>query len=139
MIACICGTDSSQCELGMNQPLRRESTTYSWWHVGQSFIVRLTPFEYPPPTPVGFLLLLISGRARFSTCFCHRQDEADAARAEGTIVYAVGVGSGPTEAILLDIGGEEDNVFDVNDFDELDGKCLGPKNICVEFLFVCRS
>ncbi|CAN0600296.1 unnamed protein product, partial [Ectocarpus sp. 12 AP-2014] len=35
------------------------------------------------------------------------KDEADAARAEGTIVYAVGVGPGPTESVLLDIGGEE--------------------------------
>lgn len=76
-----------------------------------------------------------SRRVHASLYFCHLQDEADAARAEGTIVYAVGVVPGPTESVLLDIGGEEANEldvddFDVDDFDELDGKCLAPKT-CV--------
>lgn len=49
------------------------------------------------------------------------QIEADAARAEGTIVYAVGVGTVP-EATLEAIGGGPANVFDVSDFTELDGE-----------------
>ena len=49
------------------------------------------------------------------------QIEADAARAEGTIVYAVGVGSVP-EGTLLSIGGDPANVFDTSDFTELDSE-----------------
>ncbi|CAM9951901.1 unnamed protein product, partial [Hapterophycus canaliculatus] len=45
--------------------------------------------------------------------------QADAARAEGTIVYAVGVGSGPDETTLLAIAGDESNIFDVDNFSEL--------------------
>lgn len=52
------------------------------------------------------------------------QIEADAARAEGTTVYAVGVGSVP-EDTLLSIGGDPANVFDASDFTELDSECAG--------------
>ncbi|CAN0192595.1 unnamed protein product [Ectocarpus sp. 6 AP-2014] len=48
------------------------------------------------------------------------QIEADAARDEGTIVYAVGVGPDVTEATLLSIGGDLANVFDASNFTELD-------------------
>lgn len=51
-----------------------------------------------------------------------QQAEADAARAEGIVVIAVGVGPGPTAATLLAIGGDESNVFDIDEFSELDGE-----------------
>lgn len=52
------------------------------------------------------------------------QAAADAAREAGTILFAVGVGPDPTEDTLLDIAGDEDNVFRVDNFDELDGELL---------------
>jgi len=49
-----------------------------------------------------------------------RQDESEAARAEGTTLFAVGVGSGAVQSTLLDIAGDDqDNVFDVSNFSEL--------------------
>lgn len=53
--------------------------------------------------------------------FPHHQAEADAARAEGIIVYAVGVGDVPA-ATLEAIGGGPENVFDVSDFEGLSGE-----------------
>ena len=50
------------------------------------------------------------------------QPAADAARAEGTILFAVGVGSGTGAATLLDIAGDEANIFDVDNFEELDSE-----------------
>lgn len=51
----------------------------------------------------------------------HHQIEADKARDEGTIVYAVGVGSVPEETLEA-IGGGPENVFDTSDFEGLDGE-----------------
>lgn len=59
-----------------------------------------------------------------------RQDEANAARAEGTIVYAVGVGPGPSQATLEAIGGDPANVFDIDEFSELDSEF----RVCRAFL-----
>ncbi|CAM9786703.1 unnamed protein product [Ectocarpus fasciculatus] len=66
------------------------------------------------PATTSFMIVTTDGEA------ANPQDEADAARAEGTILYAVGVGSGPSEETLLAIGGDEANVFDVDNFEELD-------------------
>ncbi|CAM9675201.1 unnamed protein product, partial [Ectocarpus fasciculatus] len=66
------------------------------------------------PATTSFMIVTTDGEA------ADPQDEADAARAEGTILYAVGVGSGPSEETLLAIGGDEANVFDVDNFEELD-------------------
>ncbi|CAN0057619.1 unnamed protein product, partial [Ectocarpus fasciculatus] len=71
------------------------------------------------PATTSFMIVTTDGKSSSP------EDEADAARAEGTIVYAVGVGSGPTAEILLEIGGEEANVFDVDDFQELDVALAG--------------
>lgn len=70
----------------------------------------------------------------WTNCYCSRQIEADVARAEGTIVYAVGVGLVPEET-LLSIGGDPPNVFDASDFTELDSECNNGYNSCV-FLVV---
>lgn len=51
------------------------------------------------------------------------QIEADEARAEGTIVYAVGVGS-VSEETLLAIAGDESNYFDIEEFTELDSELV---------------
>lgn len=51
------------------------------------------------------------------------QIEADEARAEGTIVYAVGVGA-VSEATLLAIGGGSENYFDIDEFSELDSESV---------------
>ncbi|CBJ26488.1 similar to collagen [Ectocarpus siliculosus] len=66
------------------------------------------------PAATSFMIVTTDGAAP------DPQDEADAARAEGTILYAVGVGSGPSQENLLAIGGDEANVFDVDNFEELD-------------------
>ncbi|CAB1103156.1 unnamed protein product [Ectocarpus sp. CCAP 1310/34] len=66
------------------------------------------------PTTTSYMIVTTDGEADSP------QDEADAARAEGTIMYAVGVGSVPTAETLLAIGGDEANVFDVDNFEELD-------------------
>ncbi|CAM9548151.1 unnamed protein product [Sphacelaria rigidula] len=47
-------------------------------------------------------------------------EQADMAREEGTIVFAVGVGNGVSDATLLAIGGDEANVFAIGDFEQLD-------------------
>lgn len=60
-----------------------------------------------------------------TTCFfVGNQIEADAARAEGTTVYAVGVGTVPAETLEA-IGGGPENVFDTSDFEGLDGESRG--------------
>ncbi|CAN0246410.1 unnamed protein product, partial [Pylaiella littoralis] len=66
------------------------------------------------PATASFLILITDGEAPDPTA------EADAARAEGIVVIAVGVGPGPTAATLLAIGGDESNVFDIDEFSELD-------------------
>ncbi|CAM9476653.1 unnamed protein product [Ectocarpus sp. 12 AP-2014] len=66
------------------------------------------------PTTTSYMIVTTDGEADSP------QDEADAARAEGIILYAVGVGSVPTAETLLAIGGDEANVFDVDNFEELD-------------------
>lgn len=48
-----------------------------------------------------------------------RQDEADAARAEGTIFFVVGVGDERDLSVLQAIAGNPDFVFDVGDFSKL--------------------
>eukprot|EP00752_Nemacystus_decipiens_P018573 g16652.t1 len=50
-------------------------------------------------------------------------DESNAARDEGIILFAVGVGGEAVQATLLAIAGEDnpDNVFDVDNFDQLGG------------------
>jgi len=47
------------------------------------------------------------------------QDEADAARAEGTIFFVVGVGDEIDLPVLQAIAGNPDFVFDVGDFSKL--------------------
>ncbi|CAM9563847.1 unnamed protein product [Sphacelaria rigidula] len=47
-------------------------------------------------------------------------EQAQTARDEGTIVFAVGVGNEVSDATLLAIGGEESNVFTIGDFEQLD-------------------
>ncbi|CAM9206965.1 unnamed protein product, partial [Ectocarpus sp. 8 AP-2014] len=71
------------------------------------------------PATTSFMIVTTDGQSSSPKA------EADAARGEGTIVYAVGVGTGPTQEILLDIGGEEANVFDVDGFNELDVALAG--------------
>ncbi|CAM9502767.1 unnamed protein product, partial [Hapterophycus canaliculatus] len=70
-----------------------------------------------PNTRTSFMIVLTDGNGGDPTA------EADAARAEGTIVYAVGVGraagSGPNQATLLAIAGNESNIFTVDSFTEL--------------------
>lgn len=57
------------------------------------------------------------------TCPAPLQAAADAAREAGTILFVVGVGFSSVEGTLLDIaGGDEDRVFSVDNFDELDGE-----------------
>eukprot|EP00752_Nemacystus_decipiens_P002185 g2080.t1 len=69
-----------------------------------------------PSATASFLILITDGDWNTGA---DPQIEADAARAEGTVVYAVGVGVVPEET-LLSIGGDPANVFDVSDFTELD-------------------
>ncbi|CAM9935251.1 unnamed protein product [Scytosiphon promiscuus] len=66
-----------------------------------------------PDTSASFMVVLTDGIRDAAL-------EADAARAAGTIVYAVGVGSGSDNDTLLAIGGDESNIFHVDDFTELD-------------------
>eukprot|EP00903_Cladosiphon_okamuranus_P013604 g12670.t1 len=52
---------------------------------------------------------------------CDPGSEAEAARADGTTIFAVGVGNGVSNATLVAIAGDATNVFHVADFDALDG------------------
>ncbi|CAM9935183.1 unnamed protein product [Scytosiphon promiscuus] len=67
-----------------------------------------------PNASASFMVVLTDGVGGDPTV------EANAARAAGTIVYAVGVGPGPDQATLLAIAGNESNIFDVDDFTLLD-------------------
>lgn len=71
-------------------------------------------------------------RSRFASMVCRSQDEADAARAEGTTVLAVGVGSAPSEETLLAIAGSQANIFDVDDFTELNGELRFPTHLMTD-------
>ncbi|CAN0405319.1 unnamed protein product, partial [Ectocarpus sp. 8 AP-2014] len=68
-------------------------------------------------TRTSFLILITDGDGNRGG---NPQIEADAARDEGTIVYAVGVGPDVSEATLLSIGGDLTNVFDASNFTELE-------------------
>lgn len=79
------------------------------------------PTSHPPTSYYVATLTCLHSGTNYSF-----QIEADAARAEGTIVYAVGVGAFVPEATLLGIGGDPANVFDASDFNELEGGCFRP-------------
>ncbi|CAM9382994.1 unnamed protein product, partial [Hapterophycus canaliculatus] len=64
-----------------------------------------------PPSTSDFMIVITDGNGG--------DPSADAARAEGTTVIAVGVGGAPSRATLLSIAGDEANVYDVDNFSEL--------------------
>lgn len=68
-----------------------------------------------------FVSVIIPGAI---TCAAPLQAAADAAREAGTILFAVGVGTATSETTLLEIEGDEDNIFSVDNFDDLDGELL---------------
>ncbi|CAN0258633.1 unnamed protein product, partial [Hapterophycus canaliculatus] len=69
-----------------------------------------------PPSTSDFMIVITDGNGGDPST------EADAARAEGTTVIAVGVGGAPSQSTLLSIAGDAANVYDVDNFSELGGE-----------------
>ncbi|CAN0436432.1 unnamed protein product, partial [Pylaiella littoralis] len=68
-----------------------------------------------PEASTSFMVVTTDGLSNGGTLAA-----ADAAREVGTILFAVGVGPYTSEDTLLEIAGDEDNIFSLDNFDELD-------------------